>query len=86
MHSLSILHRDIKPENIMYSPSYGKYVLIDFGMSEYTHERPGGKIFTGFAGTYSYCSEEMKKLFTSHERSYVDLYFNDAYGLELSIQ
>ncbi len=86
MHSLSILHRDIKPSNIMYSPSYGKYVLIDFGISKYTNERPGEKMFTSFAGTYSYCSEEMKKLFTHHECSYVDLYFNDAYGLELSIQ
>ena len=86
MHSLSILHRDIKPTNIMYSPSYGKYVLIDFGISKYTNERPGEKMFTSFAGTYSYCSEEMKRLFTHHYSSYVDLYFNDAYGLETSIQ
>ncbi len=66
MHSLSILHRDIKPDNIMYSPSYGKYVLIDFGISEYTSERPGQTVFTSFAGTYTYCSEEMKRLFTNH--------------------
>ncbi len=56
MHSLSIIHRDIKPCNIMYSPSYQKYVLIDFGISEYVSERPGQNVFASFAGTYYYCS------------------------------
>lgn len=31
MHLLKIVHRDIKPENIMFSPTFSKVVLIDFG-------------------------------------------------------
>jgi serine/threonine protein kinase len=31
MHQLKIVHRDIKSDNIMYSPTYKKNVLIDFG-------------------------------------------------------
>ncbi len=55
MHLLSILHKDIKPENIMFSPTFDKYVFIDFGISEYRNEPQGQLSYTGFGGTYAYC-------------------------------
>lgn len=33
MHILQIIHLDIKPVNIMYSKTFGKNVLLDFGIS-----------------------------------------------------
>jgi serine/threonine protein kinase len=82
MHSLSILHRDIKPENIMFSPTFDKYVFIDFGISEYRNEPQGQLSFTGFGGTHAYCMSEMKKLFKSQSDGWVNLYTNDEYGLD----
>jgi serine/threonine protein kinase len=38
MHNYHILHRDIKPSNCMYNPTIGKYVLIDFGISQPAEE------------------------------------------------
>jgi serine/threonine protein kinase len=33
MHILQIIHKDIKPANIIFSKSYNKLVLCDFGIS-----------------------------------------------------
>jgi hypothetical protein len=41
----------------MYSPSYEKHVLIDFGISKYSEKMPGELVYSSFAGTYSYCTE-----------------------------
>lgn len=46
----------------------------------------GFKKITIFVGTYQYCSPEMQKLFLSHDEDVLDLYYNDAYGLNLSIK
>jgi hypothetical protein len=69
----------------MYSRSYEKYVFIDFGISEYRNVKPCQLALTKFSGTYSYCTKEMKKLFKTRQSSWVNLHFNDAYGLDLSI-
>jgi len=34
MHSFGIIHGDIKSDNIMWSPSFEKWVFIDFGLSQ----------------------------------------------------
>jgi serine/threonine protein kinase len=33
MHQFYITHNDIKPDNIVYSPTYKKFVFIDYGLS-----------------------------------------------------
>ncbi len=33
LHKLNIIHKDIKPSNMMFSPSYNKFILTDFGIS-----------------------------------------------------
>ena len=35
MHMLNIVHSDIKPANIMFSPTFNKNVLIDFGIASF---------------------------------------------------
>lgn len=54
MHTLQIIHFDIKPANIMYSPKYGKNVLLDFGISQIIDQRWGQKTLTKFKGTYEF--------------------------------
>jgi hypothetical protein len=41
----------------------------------------GKKSKTKFIGTFSYASPEMKKLYFLKDYGYVDLYYNDLYGL-----
>lgn len=83
MHAMKIVHMDIKPDNIMYSESYKKHVFIDFGGCIVLKERLGLKTLTGFLGTTGFCTEEMFSLL-GNKKSYVDLYYNDLYGLNRS--
>lgn len=62
MHILNVVHKDIKPTNIMYSPTFRKDVLIDFGCTEVIREHLGEKTFTKFTGTTAYCSDEILAL------------------------
>ena len=80
---LKIVHRDIKPSNIMYSPTFQKNVLIDFGCSLGSKETIGQKKMTNFAGATAFCSHEMFTLLTI-KYGFVDLYFNDIFSLKQS--
>jgi serine/threonine protein kinase len=84
MHHFHIIHYDIKPSNIVFSAKLGKAVFIDFGLSEIIKEERGFKTFCSFRGTPNYCTSEMISLMG---KSYgdVDLYYNDAYGLEAAV-
>jgi hypothetical protein len=64
----------------MWSNSYNKMVLIDFGLSTVVKEKIGELSFTHYFGTYNYCLQEMKDLLTKQSFGYVDLYFNDLYA------
>lgn len=81
LHAFKIIHVDIKPDNIMYCPIRKKLVLIDFGFSRVIEEEVGFKTMTTFAGTMSYCSPEMTAI-SGQEPSFIDLYYNDLYGLQ----
>lgn len=70
----------------MYSPSYHKYVFIDFGLSRIITQTIGYKTLTAFCGSLKYCSEEMKTLYLIGEKSYVDLYHNDAVCLQKTFE
>lgn len=85
LHSLKIIHGDIKPENIMWSPTFKKNVLIDFGLSLFLSEKPGFKTLTNYFGTYQFSSPEMKKILSTKTAMYVDLYYNDLFALKKSI-
>ena len=41
LHQYNIVHQDIKPDNIMFSPTYKKTVLIDYGLSKPIDEKIG---------------------------------------------
>lgn len=83
MHSLGIIHGDIKLDNIMWSNSFHKWVFIDFGLSQVLSEKPGERTFTKYFGTFQNSSEEMKGLFYSSKKGYVDLFYNDLFGLKV---
>lgn len=70
----------------MWSPAHQKHVFIDFGLSMFLLESLGEKNLTAYFGTYEYSSGEMKKILESENIGYVDLYYNDLYGLEHSIR
>ena len=64
MHAFHIVHGDVKVGNVVWSPSAGSLVFIDFDFACYVRNgRIGVKKKTGFFGTYEYTSPEMKKLF-----------------------
>jgi serine/threonine protein kinase len=78
LHRYQIVHGDVNCSNLMFSPTFGKNVLIDFGFSEGLKEECGYKTFTSFRGTPKYVSPEMLKLFSIEcKLSFVDLYYND---------
>ena len=56
MHSFSLIHYDIKIENVGYSPSFKRFVYLDFGLSEVIFKTLGTKINLYFKGTPNYCS------------------------------
>ena len=85
MHSFGIVHGDVKPENIMWSPSLQKNVFIDFGLSTVVKEKPGQKTYTGFCGTFEHSYSEMKTLFIENKKGYVDLFYNDLFGVKSSL-
>ena len=85
MHSFGIVHGDVKPENIMWSPSLKKNVFIDFGLSRVVKEKPGQKTHTGFCGTFEHSYSEMKTLLIESKKGYVDLFYNDLFGVKSSL-
>lgn len=86
LHSLQICHCDIKPANLAWSASKGKFVFLDFGMTRFVLEPAGYLSLTRFMGTHPFASPQMKKLYLLNSKGLVDLYFNDAYGLEQSLK
>jgi serine/threonine protein kinase len=86
MHSLKICHMDVSPKNIMYSPTFEKWVFIDFGLSRIVKENINEKSFTGFCGTYEFCSSDMASLFRKDSVGWVNLYLNDVWGLKESLK
>ena len=75
---------DIKPDNIAYSPHFHKFVLIDFGFAEMIKESIGESTFIFPRGTFGFMSEEMQKATNLNQKSYMDLYSNDLFGLRES--
>ncbi len=57
MHYFKIVHLDIKPENIAYSPTFEKWIFLDFGLSEIIPQKIGEMSFVIFKGTYFFSSE-----------------------------
>lgn len=80
------MHLDIKPPNIAYSVFYEKCVFIDFGLSLLIKNEVGYKTYSNFAGTLSYCSEEMKKNYYTQRENLIDLYYNDLVSLKKSLR
>ncbi len=79
---LGFYHGDIKYDNIGWSPKFKKFVFLDFGFSKFIREQIGLKTVSHFQGTYNYCSDEMKKLYTLKKCASVDLYYNDLHCLQ----
>lgn len=62
MHNYHIVHSDIKPPNCMFNPTLGRYVLIDFGISQPEEEGYEQQTTTALSGTYEYMTNELKAL------------------------
>ena len=86
LHLLGIIHSDVKGENIGWSSRFQKWVFLDFGFAYFNKDKLGTLTQIGFRGTYSYCCKEMKNLYFLKKADYVDVYYNDLYGLERSFE
>jgi serine/threonine protein kinase len=81
LHSMGVVHRDIKPENILWNNRLRRFLLCDFGLSTSITERIAQKTLTCYCGTPSFMSYEMENLKNLQYKGYVDLFYNDVYGL-----
>lgn len=79
LHRLHIVHRDIKPSNILYCKRLDRFVLCDFGISEYVKENIGEVSATTYAGTLRFIGPEVEKL-KYDKTAKVDLYYNDVFA------
>ena len=70
----------------MFSPTLKKPIFIDFGLATFVKEMIGQKTLTGFSGSLKFCTEEMARCCLAKEDQYIDLYFNDLYGLTESLK
>ena len=77
------MHADIKEDNVMLSLQRKELVFIDFNCSIMVKQKIGERTLTKFKGTVTNCSPEMFEVFTTKEYGFVDLYYNDAHGLEM---
>jgi serine/threonine protein kinase len=85
LHSIGVVHRDIKRDNILWNNRLQRFVMCDFGTSTSITERIGQKTFTEYCGTPYFMSNEMKELKDLRCEGYVDLFYNDVYGLSKAI-
>jgi len=58
-------------------------VLIDYGLSKVVSEELGFLTITGFRGSVNYCSPDMFELYDHQQylEGAIDVYYNDAHGL-----
>ena len=59
-----------------------KMIFLDFGLSRFVKEDIGEKTLSRFVGTVNIASPEMKKTYFLRKAMWVDLYYNDQWGLE----
>jgi len=68
LHSQNVFHRDIKPSNIIFSTTYQKYILVDFGLSVVSSQ---SLTRANIAGTLLFMSPEAQQGYASAQ---TDLY------------
>ena len=57
-------------------------IFLDFGLSRFVKEDIGEKTITRFVGSLHITSPEMRKTYYLKKAMWVDLYYNDQWGLE----
>lgn len=87
MHNYHIVHRDVKPSNCMYNPALGRYVLIDFGISQIVEEGFQQLTTTMSCGTLEYMTNELKALHKSKTSvGTVNVYEADMYAYDKTVE
>jgi serine/threonine protein kinase len=86
MHNFHIIHRDIKLSNCMLNPTTGKFVLVDFGISQPVNENHQTPTYTTYCGTRQYITNEIKALrWMTFKQGFANLYWADMYAYDVMI-
>ena len=72
--------------NVGWSPILKRWVFLDFGFAKFLKENIGDQSVGKYIGTYSYTIKEMQELYHLGKFGRVDFYYNDLYGLEMSLK
>jgi hypothetical protein len=61
-------------------------VFLDFGFSKILSTGPGKPVRTKFIGSLESCCKQMVELYVSKKIGMIDLYYNDAYSLDVALK
>lgn len=75
----------MKEQNVGWSPSFKRWIFLDFGFAKFLRENIGYKSYGRFIGTYKYTLKQLQELFHLERPGKIDFYYNDMSGLNMVI-
>ena len=73
----------MKEKNIGWSPTFQRWVFLDFGFAKVLKAEIGLCVWSKFIGTFNFTINELQSAYYLNESKLIDFYYNDLHGLEI---